>query len=94
MLKMNTVGYGMFSRSDNIALYANRGDTGTLVWFGRAGANKGDISVSSSAVATTPHLIDASSPTYKTLNPHPIILMPSKFVSLIGTQTTAIKIMA
>ena len=53
--EMNTVGYGMFSRSDNIALYANRGDTGTLVWFGRAGANKGDISVSSSAVAL--HLI-------------------------------------
>jgi len=49
--EMSTQGYGMFSHSTNIALYANRGDTGTLVWFGRAGANKGDISISSTAVA-------------------------------------------
>jgi hypothetical protein len=49
--EMSTQGYGMFSHNTNIALYANRGDTGTLVWFGRAGANKGDISVSSTAVA-------------------------------------------
>jgi hypothetical protein len=46
--EMNTTGYGMFSRSDNIAIYANRGDTGSVVWFGRAGSNKGDITVSSS----------------------------------------------
>ena len=45
--ELSTTGYGMFSRSDNIAIYANRGNTGSLVWFGRAGANKGDISVSS-----------------------------------------------